>query len=149
MAKKKQRTCIRLTCVKDMNMVAPEKYAELISRANPDFVECKSYMFVGSSRQRLSLRNMPWHEEVMAFAQEVASFLPQYEIVAEHTMSRAVLLAKKEWKAKKAKVKGRNGQDEWQTWIDFKKWHELVNSGKEFSSKDYRMKTPEELMMKK
>jgi tRNA wybutosine-synthesizing protein 1 len=136
MAGKKQRTCIRLTCVKDMNMIDPEEYAKLISRASPDFVECKSYMFVGASRQRLSLKNMPYHEEVVAFAKQVVSFLPEYEIAAEHTASRAVMLAKKEFK-----IKG-----EWHAWIDFDKWQKLSVAGKEFSTKDYLAKTPRQFI---
>ena len=32
------RTCIRTTCVKGRNMTNPEKYAELIKKASPDFV---------------------------------------------------------------------------------------------------------------
>ena len=37
------RTCIRTTCVKGRNMTNPEKYAELIKKANPDFVEIKAH----------------------------------------------------------------------------------------------------------
>lgn len=136
MAKKKQRTCIRLTCVKDVNMIDSEGYAKLILRADPDFIECKSYMFVGASRQRLSLKNMPYHEEVLAFAKQVASHLPNYDIASEHTGSRAVMLAKREFK-----IKG-----EWHTWIDFEKWQKLSVSGKEFSTKEYLAKTPKEFL---
>ena len=53
------RTCIRTTCVKGRNMTNPEKYAELIKKASPDFVEIKAYMCVGSSRHRLTPDNMP------------------------------------------------------------------------------------------
>ena len=53
------RTCIRNTCVKGRNMVNPELYAKLIEKADPDFVEVKAYMCVGSSRERLTPDNMP------------------------------------------------------------------------------------------
>ena len=58
------RTCIRTTCVKGRNMTNPEKYAELIKKASPDFVEIKAYMCVGSSRHRLTPDNMPTFDEV-------------------------------------------------------------------------------------
>nr|MBP8706916.1 4-demethylwyosine synthase TYW1 [Methanobrevibacter sp.] len=63
------RTCIRTTCVKGRNMTNPEKYAELIKKASPDFVEIKAYMCVGSSRHRLTPDNMPTFDEVKSFAQ--------------------------------------------------------------------------------
>jgi tRNA wybutosine-synthesizing protein 1 len=31
----------------------------------------------------------------------------------------------------------------WMTWIDFPKWHELVNSGVDFKVEDYWKKTPQ------
>ncbi|MFH1916421.1 MAG: 4-demethylwyosine synthase TYW1 [Nanoarchaeota archaeon] len=127
MKEKKQRTCIRLTCIKDVNMIEPDEYAKLIRRANPDFIECKGYMFVGASRQRLSIKNMPYHEEVLAFAKQIEAALTDYEIAGEHTMSRAVMLAKKTFKKKGA----------WHTWIDFPKWQELALKGDDFSTKDY------------
>lgn len=61
------RTCIRTTCVKGRNMTNPEKYAELIKKASPDFVEIKAYMCVGSSRHRLTPDNMPTFDEVKSF----------------------------------------------------------------------------------
>lgn len=64
------RTCIRTTCVKGRNMTNPEKYAELIKKASPDFVEIKAYMCVGSSRHRLTPDNMPTFDEVKSFAQK-------------------------------------------------------------------------------
>ena len=76
---KKQRTTIRLTVVKGLNDVMPDKYAELIMRGYPDFIEAKAYMFVGPSQQRLQRDNMPLHEEVVAFSQELLQHLPDYE----------------------------------------------------------------------
>ena len=53
-------------------MVDPEGYGKIIKRANPDYVEVKAYMLVGASRERLTLDNMPRHEEVKSFAEKVA-----------------------------------------------------------------------------
>ncbi len=131
--KKKDRTCIRLTIVKGVNDVEPENYADLIKKGDPDFLEVKGYMFVGASRQRLNKENMPWHEEVVEFAKKIKGYLDDYEIVSEHIPSRVVFLAKKKYKK----------EDGWYTWIDFPKWHELINSSKEFSALDYCKKTPQ------
>ena len=124
LAKKRERTCIRITLIKRVNDVLPEKYAELITKGNPDFVEVKAYMHVGLSRENLEVENMPLHEEVVEFAQKMAPFLPDYELMSEHIPSRVVLFAQKKFK------KGKT----WYTWIDFEKFFQLISSGKEFSS---------------
>jgi len=105
MAEKEGRTCIRLTIIKGINDVKPEKYAELIGRGNPDFVEVKAYMFIGASMERLEKKNMPDHQEVKDFAERILPHLSDYEFVSEHVPSRVVLLAKKSYRKK--------------TWIDF------------------------------
>ena len=133
LAQKKQRTCIRLTMIKGINMGLHQKYAEMIMKGNPDFLEVKSYMHVGSSRENLNRENMPLHEEIIEFCQELVKFLPDYEIVSEHIPSRVVMFAHQKY----------NVNGVWHTWIDFDQWHELVNSGKDFTSQDYWKKTPQ------
>ena len=118
--------------VKGINNKDYEQYAELIHRGNPDFIEVKAYMFVGASTQRLNKENMPFHEEVVEYTKELAKYLPDYGIVSEHIPSRVVMLAKNKFKI----------NEKWHTWIDFSKYHELVNSGKEFTSDDYLKETP-------
>lgn len=85
------RTCIRTTCVKGRNMINPEKYGELIKKANPDFVEIKAYMCVGSSRDRLTLDNMPTFNEVKNFAKQIGKNCGK-KIANESEVSRVVLL---------------------------------------------------------
>ena len=85
------RTCIRTTCVKGRNMINPEKYGELIKKSNPDFVEIKAYMCVGSSRYRLTPDNMPTFDEVKSFAQKIGENCGK-KIVNEAEVSRVVLL---------------------------------------------------------
>lgn len=133
LAKKKQRTCIRLTIIKGINDKMLSKYAEMINKGSSDFIEVKAYMHVGPSKQRLSKSNMPIHEEVVAFSKALAKHLEDYEIVSEHIPSRVVMFAKKKYFI--------NGK--WHTWIDFPKYHQLVNSGREFSALDYSIKTPQ------
>jgi tRNA wybutosine-synthesizing protein 1 len=132
MAEKTFRTCIRLTLIKGINMFMPEKYAELIMKGDPDFIEVKSYMWVGASTQRLVRDNMPLHEETVAFTKELITFLPEYDIVSEHISSRVVMLAKKKFK--------KDGV--WHTWIDFPKFHQLFRAGKEIVTEQFLKKTP-------
>lgn len=130
---KQERTAVRLTVIKGHNDSHLDKYAELIQKGEPDFVEIKAYMHVGPSQQRLQRNNMPIHEEVVAFSKALAPYLQDYEIVSEHIPSRVVMLARKRFKF----------DGVWHTWIDFPKYDELVNSGKPFSAMDYCKKTPQ------
>jgi wyosine [tRNA(Phe)-imidazoG37] synthetase (radical SAM superfamily) len=98
-------------------------------------------MHVGASQERLERDNMPFHEYILEFSKKVSKFLPEYEIVSEHIPSRVVLLVKKSLKI----------NDEWNTWIDFKKFHELFkkyseDNSKNFSTEDYLKKTPKNLL---
>jgi tRNA wybutosine-synthesizing protein 1 len=89
------RTTIRITLLKGMNMENPRPWADLIRRAEPKFVEVKAYMFVGFSRMRLSMANMPLHSEVMDFATQIARHCG-YKVIAEKRESRVVLLMKED-----------------------------------------------------
>ena len=84
---------IRLTMVKNWNMKSPEKYAELIKRAEPDFIEVKGYMFVGESTNRLSIGCMPLHGDVKRFAEKIAKE-SGYRYKDEQAASRVVLLSR-------------------------------------------------------
>jgi len=87
------RKVVRMTMVRGLNMHSPSAYAEMIRRASPDFVEVKAYMFVGWSRYRLSMSNMPSLQEIRSFADEIAS-LSGYQKIDEFGPSRVVLLAR-------------------------------------------------------
>lgn len=91
------RHVLRLTLMKGLNMVEPENYAKLIKMAEPMFVEVKSYMAVGFSRQRFGepkcVEMMPTHQEVRDFAKEICKF-SGYKIIDEKENSRVVLLMK-------------------------------------------------------
>lgn len=86
------RTVIRMTCVKDYNMFHPEEYAQIIEGADPDFVEIKAYMYVGSSRDRLKFDHMPKSKDIFEFANSVANLCGR-KIVDHAPESRVVLLA--------------------------------------------------------
>jgi len=86
------RKVLRTTCVKDYNMKNPEEYADIIKKSNPDFIEIKAYMYVGSSRNRLLLENMPSLNDVKSFAESIGRLCDR-EIVNSASESRVVLLA--------------------------------------------------------
>jgi tRNA wybutosine-synthesizing protein 1 len=79
--------------VRDLNMKEPEKYSKLIEKALPNFVEVKSFMSVGFSRQRLPYSVMPLHEEIKEFSQKIADSIG-YKFANEKKDSRVVLLTK-------------------------------------------------------
>lgn len=89
--RKKTNTVIRMTLIKDVNMNNIEQYAELIKLANPKYVEVKAYSYVGFSRKRLKEPNSPFHQEVKAFAKQLAKHT-NYKITNEKKESKIVLL---------------------------------------------------------
>ncbi len=85
------RKVIRHTLVRGWNMGYEEEYAKLDLLAEPDFIEPKAYVFVGYSRERLTIENMPRHEEIREFAKKMAE-LTGYRYEDEREDSRVVLL---------------------------------------------------------
>jgi len=86
------RSVIRLTMVRGLNMERPEDYARLIAKAEPDFVEVKSYMHLGRSRDRLTREAMPEHSEILEFARTLGESLG-YDLEADVPLSRVALLS--------------------------------------------------------
>lgn len=140
---KKQRTVFRLTLVQKANMEDLEGYARLISIGLPDFIEIKGVTYCGTSKaNKLTMENVPWHEQVIEFAQNLLNYLPEdtYELACEHSHSNCTLIAHK-----KFKIDGK-----WHTWIDYEKYFELIKlqvssggeSNGEFNSLDYTAETP-------
>jgi tRNA wybutosine-synthesizing protein 1 len=134
--KGKNRTALRITLMKGINMEKVEEFIPLIEKSEPDFIEVKSYMFIGASRERMKKENMPLHEDVVDFSKKLEGILSDYEIVSEKISSRVVMLAHKKFKK----------NNEWFTWIDFENFFELVEIGEEFNSEDYMKKMPDEFV---
>jgi len=145
LSKKKHRTCIRLTLIKNFNILSPDAYAKLIKKGNPDFIEVKAYMSIGASLKNFKFENMPNSKEVMDFSKQLIKFLPDYEIVSEHYESRVVMLAKKKFYFSDA-----DGKSKWHTWIDFGKYNEMVNSSPNTvpETMKYLKKTPPMFVLK-
>ncbi|MBN1281227.1 MAG: 4-demethylwyosine synthase TYW1 [Candidatus Thermoplasmatota archaeon] len=87
------RTVIRHTLIHDWNIDDKyiKAYAQLDAVAHPQFIEPKGYVFVGSSRNRLHFSNMPTHDQIKHFGQQLAEQLG-YEQLMEKPDSRVVLL---------------------------------------------------------
>ncbi|KAK5008784.1 hypothetical protein LTR28_003510 [Elasticomyces elasticus] len=130
------RTVFRLTLVKGFNIdEEAEGYAELVERALPSFVEIKGVTYCGtstSSAAGLTMRNVPFYEEVTAFVAALNSALKrrglEYGIAAEHAHSCCVLIADKKRFLK---------TDGWHTLIDYEKFFECLESGNPFGPGDY------------
>lgn len=137
---KKQRTVYRLTLVQKANMEDLEGYAKLVQIGQPDFIEIKGVTYCGTSKaNKLTMENVPWHEQVIEFAKELLEFLDNdlYELACEHSHSNCTLIANK-----KFEINGR-----WHTWINYAKYFELIEAqangtGGEFNSLDYAAETP-------
>jgi len=97
--REKTRTVLRFTLIRGLNMISPEQWAEIIKMSNPMFVEVKAYMWVGMSRERLEQANMPLHDEVKSFAEDIAKF-SDYKLIDEHEPSRVVLLMKEDFEGR-------------------------------------------------
>jgi len=92
----KKRGTLRITLIKGWNMIEPEGYAKIISKAQPKFVEVKAYMNVGFSKQRFGMEHMPLHSEVKEFAAEIAKHAGM-KIIDEKKNSRVCLLMKEDF----------------------------------------------------
>ena len=88
----KTRKVIRITAVKGLNMDHEKEFAGLIQKSGVDFVEIKSYMHVGFSRQRLERENMANIGEITEFAKRINNHL-NYNLIDSVKESRVVLLS--------------------------------------------------------
>jgi len=95
---KGQRTVYRLTLVKKLNMAEVDQYAELLKLGEPDLIEIKAVTYCGTSdASDLTMDNVPWHHEVVAFALALCERTGGvYGLAAEHAHSCCTLLARKE-----------------------------------------------------
>jgi len=130
---KKQRTVFRLTLVDGWNTSELDAYAELVRQGQPDFIEIKGVTYCGDSKASpLTIKNCPFHEQVVEYCQRLVAAVDGYLLASEHAHSNCVLLAKDSFLI--------DGQ--WHTWIDYDRFAELATSGKPFTSTDYMAPTP-------
>jgi len=89
----KTKKVIRITLIRGFNLDKPEKFASLIEKAQPDYIEPKGYVHVGYSRRRLLREDMPSFEEVQKFATQLSEEIG-YNIKDSSKDSKVVLLSK-------------------------------------------------------
>jgi len=94
--KGKTRTVLRMTLIRGHNDNNLKGYAEQIKVAQPDYVEVKSFVYVGGARnpdRGLKLNDMLRIEEIRKIADELRK-MTSYIITDEHVPSRVVLLCR-------------------------------------------------------
>lgn len=136
-----QRTVFRLTLVKGFNIEEEaEGYADLVERALPGFVEVKGVTYCGTSTAAgagLSMRNVPFYEEVSAFVLALEAALAKrgldYGIAAEHAHSCCILLADRTRFFRPTA----DGEKRWHTLISYPRFFANLESGKAFGPEDY------------
>ena len=87
------RIVARHTLVKGYSLDYVADYAKQDKIAEPDFIEAKGYVFVGDSRQRLTIGHMPTNDEVIAFSNALAD-VTGYNYRMNNAPSRVCLLTK-------------------------------------------------------
>ncbi|MFQ5552348.1 MAG: 4-demethylwyosine synthase TYW1, partial [Thermoplasmata archaeon] len=83
----------RHSLVDGYNVGWEEEYAALDGQSEAEFIECKGYVWIGQSRERLTRGNMPSHERIRAFSARLAKEVG-YDFRDEVEVSRVVLLTK-------------------------------------------------------
>ncbi|MEM4699061.1 MAG: 4-demethylwyosine synthase TYW1 [Candidatus Anstonellales archaeon] len=88
------RRVIRITLMRGINDddVSVQEFADILNNVEADYIEIKSYSFLGQSRKRLSYENVANHEEVRDFARRLESKLKFYRFHNEDPNSLIVLL---------------------------------------------------------
>jgi len=88
------RTVVRLTLIKGLNTDknSLKRFAEMIEKSQTDFLEIKSYMWIGYSRERLKQENMPTHDEIKEYTKTLLKYLPSFKYEDEQISSRIILL---------------------------------------------------------
>jgi len=92
------RTVIRLTLMRGVNDSYVKEFAQLFEKSKPDFIEVKSYMYLGLSRQRLKKENMPEYDFLEKWCDKLSKLLGSYHIEDSDQRSRVVLFKRKDSK---------------------------------------------------
>jgi len=104
--KGKVRRVVRLTLVKkgsgkfgrisNMEDEYIKEYANLIKRAEPDFVHVKGFKSIGYARERMGYDKQPWHYEIKRFAEKLVDELGGgWRVLGEEKKSCVVLIGRK------------------------------------------------------
>ena len=96
------RSVIRFTLIKGKNdgEKTLKQFAEVLETVGSDFIEIKSYMWIGMSRKRLVEDNMPTHKYTKKVTMDLLKLMPSYKFENEKKISRIILLKNKKSKYK-------------------------------------------------
>lgn len=86
------RRTARITLIRGHNDCCFDDWARLLGCYRPHFIEVKAYMYIGRSRRRLKEENMPSHDYIKGWANELLDHLEGFEYLSEHDASRVVAL---------------------------------------------------------
>jgi len=86
-------TVLSLTIVRHMQTMNAADYARLIIDAAPTYAKAKAYVYVSSFRLRLRYENMPTHQDIRDFGEELSAE-KGYQILDESFPSRVLLLSR-------------------------------------------------------
>jgi len=91
------RKVIRFTLIKGMNDekdLIPE-FVKIFEKSKADFIEIKSYMYLGYSRKTMTIDNMPSFDECLDYAKEFEKISKDFKISDTCKPSRIILLKNK------------------------------------------------------
>ena len=88
------RTVLRMTMIRNFNHSKNymEEFADMMRRANPHFIEIKSYMHIGMSTQRLENSDMLEMDEIRSYSHLLCQYLDTFSLMDESEISRIVVL---------------------------------------------------------
>ncbi len=88
------RTVLRITLIRGYNdrKETIPAFAEMFRKANPHFIEIKSYMHIGRSTNRLDRANMLEMQEIKNFSEEIVKQNKIFSVMDESIVSRIVIL---------------------------------------------------------
>jgi len=86
----KCNTVVRVTLMKE-NLKNPVEFGKLLEQYQSKFIECKAFMHVGFSKNRVRFGEMPLHKEIMAYTREIENNT-KYKLVDSKQESRVALL---------------------------------------------------------
>lgn len=100
MPKLKCRKVIRFTLIKEINDDKKhiKDFVKIFEKAKADFVEIKSYMYLGYSRKTLKIENMPSFDDCLDYAKAFCKESKDYVISDKCKPSRIILLKNKKSK---------------------------------------------------
>lgn len=89
--------CLQASCRREVSITSIDQYIRLklvVLALTVSPVSPQGVTYCGeSSASSLTMANVPWHQEVVAFVKQLADMLPQYEIACEHEHSNCLLIA--------------------------------------------------------